>query len=276
MPLQEMTVADIGSGTGSSVASLARHAKRAVGYEINPDAAEVAKDRLRILGISNAEIRVVSPEETVDRIREDFPDGVKVLTLIAVLEHMTPTERIAFLSDVWSALAPGGGLVVYETPNRLTYWDYHSSWLPFFHMLPVEIMNRYASRSARAGFKDLPFITMSPESIFRWGFGISFHEFEIAIPEYPIDDILVADGYESEPMSCWPVTDEERLLAQYFVSKPIEKPLGFSRDVLNIILRKPWPSVQCFNRAHSPEWIEWAFEYYKMPEGAAARVLGKW
>lgn len=68
MPLENLSVADIGCGTGSSTAALARSAKTVIGYEISPGSASVARQRLNALGIHNGSVNVIHPEETISAI----------------------------------------------------------------------------------------------------------------------------------------------------------------------------------------------------------------
>ena len=42
---------------------------------------------------------------------------------------------------------------MFETPNRLLWWDHHTSILPFYGMLPDDLAIAYADRSPRG---DLP------------------------------------------------------------------------------------------------------------------------
>ena len=66
-------------------------------------------------------------------------DGVDLVLLYALLEHQTLDERIETLRLAERIVRPGGAIVVTETPNRLTYVDRHTSQLPFFHLLPIEL-----------------------------------------------------------------------------------------------------------------------------------------
>ena len=61
------------------------------------------------------------------------------MLLIALLEHLTPVERINVLRATWSLLRPGGILVVYETPNRLTMRDWHTMEAELLDWLPDEL-----------------------------------------------------------------------------------------------------------------------------------------
>jgi 2-polyprenyl-3-methyl-5-hydroxy-6-metoxy-1,4-benzoquinol methylase len=258
LPLRNARIADVGCGTGSSTAALAKRAARVVGYEIADGPAEVARERLGALSLFNASVRLVSADTIIRRIQDDFPQGVDVISLIAVLEHMTYQERLEFLPNAWSLLTPGGIMIVAETPNRLSYLDEHTSQLPFFQMLPVPIGKLYSSHSPRILFKDSMKAVSNEDAetaLNRWGLGLSYHDFEIAFGVDRLETIILADGYESEPISWFPVALEERILAQYFTSKPIEKPMGFCRSVLNFIFVKMPENSNRPLLNHSPEYI---------------------
>ena len=80
------------------------------------------------------------------------PDGADMVLLFAVLEHLTQEERIRYLSFIWhEILRPGGYLIVVDTPNRLSYFDEHTSVMPFFHLLPPYLALRYFDRSPPFG-----------------------------------------------------------------------------------------------------------------------------
>ena len=246
-PLAKATVVDIGCGTGSSTAALAQEAAEVRGYEISSSSVAVASDRLKALGLSNASVTLVDPKNTIEQLRKDYPKGVDVIALIAVLEHMTVDERLHFLPEIWAYMRPGDILVVAELPNRLTYNDDHTAELPFFHMLPTQIKARYASRSKRTIFaKDMAELAKRSSEdlaigLARWGIGLSFHDFEIGFGVDDLSNIILADGYEQSMLDWWPATLEEKTLLRYFLERPVEKPLAFCRSVINIIFVKCYP-----------------------------------
>jgi 2-polyprenyl-3-methyl-5-hydroxy-6-metoxy-1,4-benzoquinol methylase len=256
------TVVDIGCGTGSSTAALARVAGKVRGYEIATGSTSVADDRLKSLGLSNASVSLVNPDETMDIIKRDFPDGVDVIALIAVLEHMTPKERSILLPQLWDYMRPGNILVVSELPNRLTYNDDHTAQMPFFHMLPLDLKRKYVDRSPRADFtEDLLSNTSSSDEqvellLARWGIGLSYHDFEIGFGVRNLDHVLLADGFEYETIQWWPPQIEERILMEYFVRKSVNKPLGFCRSVLNLIFVKPEIGATGGTLKHDESWIK--------------------
>lgn len=278
--LSDATVLDIGCGTGSSTAAFARVAKRVKGFEIAPGPVAVASDRLKALGLDNAQVERVHPNETIDRIKREFPDGVDVIALIAVLEHMTVAERADFLPKIWNYMRPGDILVVAELPNRLTYNDDHTAQIPFFHMLPVPLKVGYANRSPRKGFVDSVEALAKQGrdelelGLARWGIGLSYHDFELGLGTDNLESILLADGYEHATLNWWPPSVEERVLIEYFMDKPVMKPLGFCRSVLNFIFVKPpHQGAQAVTLRHNIDHLRKTFDGKNLPEKALQRML---
>lgn len=178
-PLPDTLILEIGCGTGSSTVALAEQGARVVGIDLDRDALVVARDRCTAYQVE-AEFHVlnatVMAQTFADR-RFDF------IIFFASLEHMTVAERLATLRDAWAMLPRGGLLVVVETPNRLWYYDGHTSLLPFFHSLPDELAFRYSQFSPRENFRELyrECDAASMEHFLRQGRGVSFHEFDVAI-----------------------------------------------------------------------------------------------
>jgi SAM-dependent methyltransferase len=249
--LSRLTVVDFGCGTGSSAAAFALVARDVIGYDIDASSIAGAHARFAILGLQNASAHLIDPD-FVTRSRADggasfaaaHPDGCDVILLFAVAEHLLQRERIAYLRAFWRALRPGGFLIVVDTPNRLCLWDYHTSFLPFFHLLPEEIAIQYANRSSRAEFASaLASLTAAPfnaqsDALHRWGTALSFHDFEIAF-ERDLRGLILCNGYEYQMVNWFPPNAEEQLMVGYFFDKGIPHDIGFARTVLNLVFRKP-------------------------------------
>ncbi|MGX9726329.1 MAG: class I SAM-dependent methyltransferase [Candidatus Electronema sp. VV] len=242
--LSGKTLVEIGSGTGSSTAAFAHFVAKIDGYDIDAQALAGARARLEVMGLNNAVLHLVAAEELMAALRRNHAEeGADIVLLFAVLEHQTIRERHETLKLCWELLKPGGLLVVTETPNLLHYGDLHTSQLPFLHLLPSELYARYADRSPREGFGKgfANFAALSVEeldtAIMRWGRGVSFHDFEIAIGKEH-GKYLVASGFEPEMLSWFDVTLDEELLRHYFLFAHVAAPLGFSRVVLNLIYKK--------------------------------------
>lgn len=73
-----------------------------------------------------------------------FSDGRFDFVLCnAVLEHI-PQPRTEYIREMWRVLAPGGYLLVNETPNKYLPFDRHTTGLWFVPWLSVRMAERYA------------------------------------------------------------------------------------------------------------------------------------
>lgn len=245
-PLADSRIVEIGCGSGSSTAAFARLAKQVCGYDIDPSYVAGARTRAQMLGLMNVSCHAVNPGQLLSEVRRCHgEDKVDLVLLYAVLEHCTTVECLETIQTGWDLLRPGGHLVVIETPNRLGYMDVHTTFLPFFHMLPGPIAlryYRYAQRQRVIKTLDAALHISEQEgelARIRLGTGISFHDFQIALGIEDLGTVLAADGYEPEMLEWFPITLEERLLQTFFLARDVSAPIGFARFVLNVILRKP-------------------------------------
>jgi ubiquinone/menaquinone biosynthesis C-methylase UbiE len=188
--LRNSHILEIGCGTASSTIALAEQGATVVGIDIDQGALAVAKDRCKAYDMK-AEFHVMNAKGMADAFREKSFDFI---IFFASLEHMTIAERLAALRDAWQMLPIGGMLVIVETPNRLWYYDGHTSMLPFFHWLPNELAFQYSAFSPRENFRELyrEYDAPSKEHFLRQGRGASFHEFDLAIR--PARDLKVVSS----------------------------------------------------------------------------------
>ncbi len=101
---------DLGTGRGELLAEATRRgAARAVGVEYSAAAvALAARDAVEVL---HADVRAVP-----------LPSGIAdLVTLLDVVEHLTPQELAATLAEARRLLRPGGRVFVHTFPNRLFY-----------------------------------------------------------------------------------------------------------------------------------------------------------
>ena len=241
--LSDKTIVEIGCGTGSSTAAFAHFAKHIYAYEVSESSALAAKARIQIMGINNVSIIQSEPDALLETLKSNHHAGVSVVLLFAVLEHMTVQERLRTLKEAWDLLLPGGILIVAETPNRLTYFDHHTSWLPFFHFLPLDLAVEYYDRSPREmvklglkHYRNQLGANTAEDALTRMGTAVSFHEFEIALGSN-LKDLLIADGDAEEMRSLYPFSIEERLLQQYFIEKNVNQPLAFTNQTFNFMFQ---------------------------------------
>lgn len=238
-------VIEIGCGTGSTTAAFASACESLIGYDFDDASLRVARKRLELLGVANAEVHNVPGNEGAAIFKEHPQvDGV---ILFAVLEHMTGQERLDVLKAGWDALQPGGFLLIAETPNRLIYWDFHTTNLPFFNLLSEDVALAYHHRSERTDTKNniaMNFAAKGVEgaklALVRAGYsGASYHEFEIALgPDYAShivsspDDPEVATVYGDQKI-------EEEALASYVEKKGLNIHPSFCKSFLTLLFRKP-------------------------------------
>jgi len=188
--LENSSILEIGCGTGSSTVALAEQGAKVIGIDIDEGALQVAKDRCKIYGL---EVELMMLNAT--NISNTFLDAkFDSIIFFACIEHMTIEERLTALKSAWDILRTGGLLVIIETPNRLWYFDDHTSQLPFFHWLPNELAFKYSRFSARENFRELyrQYDATSKKHFLRRGRGVSFHELDIAIK--PASDLRVVSS----------------------------------------------------------------------------------
>lgn len=225
--LSGRTVVEFGCGAGPVAAAFAPCSGRYVGLEIDADAVAVGRAALARHGLS-PELVVAPPDRILGELRA-LAGEVDVLLCYAVLEHLTLDERLEVLEAAGDVVAADGHLVVIETPNRLTPWDYHTSGLPFFNQLPDALALRYASRSDRdgiaaAGLDELP----------RWGRGVSYHDFEVALGD--LSGRVLAGGWDAALLEERPVAREELALQEVLDGARPDLHSAFSRSWLDLVL----------------------------------------
>ncbi|MFZ5617595.1 MAG: methyltransferase domain-containing protein [Pseudomonadota bacterium] len=244
-PLKDKRVVEVGCGTGSSTAAFAKFVDHVGAYEISPDSVEGAKLRLEAHGLAHkTDINLVKADEIWARIAADSkykpPD---ILLLFAVLEHQTLDERLETLAEAQRVVKPGGIIIICETPNRLVYFDNHTSRLPFFQMLPIELQAKVAAHSPRSDFRESMLRALENGGgrdgihmyLMRWGQSVSFHEFDLAFEN--IDSRILSGGDHPNIMKLRPPEIHEELLRQYMESAGIKRHPAFSRYFIDMIIR---------------------------------------
>lgn len=234
-----MTALEIGSGTGSSTLAFASQVGKVFSFEIDGKATAAARERLAYFGLDNVEFHDGQFNSQSAFVRSG--QRVDLVVFCAVLEHMTETERSDALRTSWAMLNPGGLLVVADTPNRFAVYDDHTSLLPYYSALPASIQAQYAVHSARADFRNSIAATRQEDmavTLARWGSGISYHDFELALGK-DIHEHIVLDGYEPALLSMYPDKIDDALMRIAFDHYEIPAHRAFTRNLLHFVLRKP-------------------------------------
>ena len=172
-------VLEIGSGTGISAVALAEQGARVTGVDVNATALKAARARCEAYRLS-AEFHCVNGGE----VHSFFANrSFDIVIFFAVLEHMTLDERLAAIKNTWEMTRSGGIWCIVDTPNRLWYYDGHTSFENFYHWLPDDLARLWGTRSRRQSFSAAlaPERGMSELEFARWGRGASFHEFDLAL-----------------------------------------------------------------------------------------------
>jgi 2-polyprenyl-3-methyl-5-hydroxy-6-metoxy-1,4-benzoquinol methylase len=180
MPLHGARILEVGCGTGSSTVALAEQGAHVTALDIDAPANRVARDRCRIHGVKAQII-----DGNIDTF--DFGSSYDMVIFFACVEHMTIAERLQSLQRVWSRMLKGQLLVIVETPNRLWWFDDHTSVLPFYHWLPDQLAYQCARFSSRENFKELYMDDgKRMEHFLRQGRGVSYHEFDVALGAHKV------------------------------------------------------------------------------------------
>ncbi len=234
-------VLEIGCSTGESTLALAEQGAHVVGVDVDEGAQAVARERLRLHGL-DAEFHNIN---AVDVASAFAGRSFDMVIFFAALEHMTLDERLASMRASWSLLAPGGMWVVVEAPNRLWFWDGHTSMDNFYHWLPDELASRWAHRANREAFaeafpKDAGF---DSTSVARWGRGVSFHEFDLAFGNARgLDVVSNKRDYllRSNPLlMLHSLVSRTRRYERFLEALDPRMNRGFFRQYLDLIVRKP-------------------------------------
>jgi SAM-dependent methyltransferase len=110
-------VVDIGAGRGELVVAATELGATAVGIEYSEAAVELSRRTLAAHG-DPAGARV----ELADARALPLPDAdADLVTMLDVIEHLTPREQAAVLREALRVLRPGGRILVHTFPNRLLY-----------------------------------------------------------------------------------------------------------------------------------------------------------
>lgn len=265
-PLSDSKVIDFGCGCGSSSLAFARYSPKVVGFEIDQPSVDGFRTRMEIAGCANASVTRHDPTEILDASLEEVHPGTTVL-LLAVVEHLTESERLNYLTRFWEKIAPGDSLVIAETPNLYAFFDGHTFNLPFAHMVPDEYFEQWLEsqdKDLRFGqhLLDL-FRTAGAEAALerrrRLGMGVSHHVFELAFGT-DLNEVVVADGFSPEIIDWFPISVDDRNLVNTFRDYEIDLPIGFARSVLSFVFRKPRDASEAkaqkkWNRKHRGEVI---------------------
>ena len=241
LPLDGARVLEIGCGTGESTVTLAEQGAIVTGIDVDPDALAVGRERVKRYGLE-AEFLLANATEATKRLAGRQFD---IVIFFASLEHMTLDERFEAMAGTWSLLRPGGIWLVIEAPNRLWFWDGHTSMENFYNWLPDELASRWAHRSRRQAFadvfpKDKP---LDPTHLARWGRGVGYHEFDLVFGDAKALDVVSNKtdylAFRNPVLLARRMVSRSRRYERFLEKlEPAISP-GFFKQYLDIIIRKP-------------------------------------
>ena len=233
-------VLEIGSGTGASTVALGEQGARITGIDVDAPSLKVAKARCAAYGIP-AELHCANATEAATVVSKGTFD---IVVFFAVLEHMTLEERIDSIRSTWALTRPGGIWCVVETPNRLWYFDGHTSFENFYHWLPDPLAKTWGARSRRQIFSSA--LTGDSEiddvSFARWGRGASFHEFDIALGQ--ARDLDVVSNKQdflrarNPALFAYSLASRARRYERFLEALQPDIDAGFFRQYLDLAIRK--------------------------------------
>ncbi len=139
-------VLDFGASWGTSaVALMTVGAGEVVGVEPSASRIEEGRDLIaKVLPAAKVSLLHTPDTATLPFADSEFP----FILANGVLEHI-PQPRQPYIRELWRVLAPGGYLMISETPNKYFPKDVHTTDLWFNHWLPRELAHRRAVRRRR-------------------------------------------------------------------------------------------------------------------------------
>ena len=238
--LRDSRVLEIGCGTGCSTVALAEQGAKVSAVDVDAKSLVVASDRCEAYGLDAGYFHANATEvdELFSGQHFDF------IIFYASLEHMTIKERLIAMKNTWEMLSAGDLWCVIETPNRLWYYDAHTSFLPFYLWLPDDLAYQYSRFSPRDNFREL-YDDATDESMLhflRRGRGASFHEFELTMN--PVERLNVISSRSTFHRKRKPFG---RLAGKYSIADRYTSFLGevaphlhegFYQPTLDLIIRK--------------------------------------
>lgn len=230
--LDNLEILEIGCGTGSSSVTLAEQGANIVGIDIHKESLEIARFRASLYDLNIDFLECSSVD--IDKLGKTFD----AIILYATLEHLTLEERLLTLEKCKKTLNKGGYLITIEAPNRLWYFDSHTSELPFFQWLPDNLAYRYSRYSSKESFNSNYLDNNYDDftGFLRRGRGVSYHEFELAFKNLTklniisrLNRLVFTKSYTN--------TFLVKPLYKFFLKRQIKIPKAFYDEYLDFIIK---------------------------------------
>jgi ubiquinone/menaquinone biosynthesis C-methylase UbiE len=254
---------EIGCGIGTKALAINDLFGQYFGIDTQADQIKIAQTRSKSLNITNT---TFIPANAVEALRSPeaygLPRHIDVLLLYAVLEHLTPDERVEIFTIVDMVIASGGHIIIMETPNRLVPFDSHTTGTHFINWLPDSLAYRIIPQTPFGrnftGFN----LQSTPEeavtTIYRAGRGVSFHDFETGLCRNIAEYGFLMNSYSCESLSIDPFQSQEFDLFGYLKNHVLDiPPAVFSRSWIETIISAN-PADTAHTTYLSPWWPRWA------------------
>jgi len=137
--LSHKKMLDFGCGAGASALIFLRcGATNVTGVEVDATLLDIAK--LRLNDFFQNGYQLIKIEYIDGKYSMPFSDGeFDIVWAQALMEHVLPNQRKFVLRELWRVLRKDGLLVIFGTPNRLWFKEFHTSDLFFVNYLPLDI-----------------------------------------------------------------------------------------------------------------------------------------
>ncbi|MBI3104396.1 MAG: class I SAM-dependent methyltransferase [Candidatus Rokubacteria bacterium] len=153
---RDLSVLEVGCSFGHMTEYLAEQPEVAgiVTFDTDPAFVAIVRTKVEDLGLGTVrEVTLLGNDETR---RLPYADGAFDLVVVTgVIEHLPVRNRRAQVDEYYRVLAPGGHIVILDTPNRLFPFETHSIGLPLVQWLPPGLAYRYARLCRPRRFRDV-------------------------------------------------------------------------------------------------------------------------
>jgi len=141
----DLAVLEVGCSFGHVTEYVADQPDVAEVYTFDTDPAFVAIVRAKVEELRLPTVREVAQLSDEQCRHLPYPDSrFDVVLVVGVIEHLPIRGRRALVDEYYRILAPGGHIVILDTPNRLFPLETHSVGLPLVQWLPGPLAYRYA------------------------------------------------------------------------------------------------------------------------------------
>ncbi|MDP2627758.1 MAG: class I SAM-dependent methyltransferase [Candidatus Rokubacteria bacterium] len=153
---RDLSLLEVGCSFGHMTEYLAEQPEVAgiVTFDTDPAFVAIVRTKVEDLGLGTVrEVTLLGNDETR---RLPYAGGAFDLVVVTgVIEHLPVRNRRAQVDEYYRVLAPGGHIVILDTPNRLFPFETHSIGLPLVQWLPPGLAYRYARLCRPRRFRDV-------------------------------------------------------------------------------------------------------------------------